>query len=276
MDLNLDSIDWEAKIIEYGLGAVKCLLIIIIGFWIVRILSKLFVKAMNSRDIDAALVGFLQSIVSNGLKILVVVTAISMLGVKMTSFVAILGAAGLAIGLALSGTLQNFAGGILLLVLKPFTIGDAISAQGHLGKVKDIQIFVTTLLTPDNKTVLLPNGPLANGDITNFSTEAIRRVDMSMGISYNADIDHARKVLMEIMQNHPQILKEPVPFVVVTGHGASSIDLSVRAFCEQAEYWNVNFDVLEKAKKAFDREKIEIPFPQMVVHMEKETAQTDV
>lgn len=268
MSIDLNSIDWQAKIIEYGLGAVKCILIILIGFWIVKILTKLFTKALNSRSLDAALVGFLQSIVSNGLKILVVVTAISMLGVQMTSFIAILGAAGLAIGLALSGTLQNFAGGILLLVLKPFKLGDVISAQGHMGKVKDIQIFMTTLLTSDNKTVLLPNGPLANNDITNFSTEEIRRVDMSMGISYNADIDHAREVLLGIMKDHPNILEEPSPLVVVTAHGASSVDLSVRAFCNQSEYWNVYFDVLEKAKKAFDRENIEIPFPQMVIHTE--------
>ena len=192
-----------------------------------------------------------------------------MFGVPMTSFIAILGAAGLAVGMALSGTLQNFAGGAMILLFKPFKVGDLITAMGHTGHVKEIQIFVTKLLTPENKTAIIPNGPLSNGDILNFSEQGKIRVDLTMGIGYGEDISKAKNALLEVMNAHPKVLKDPAPFVGVAELGDSSVNLAVRPHSTPEDYWDVYFDISQSGKEALDAAGIEIPFPQMDVHQKK-------
>jgi small conductance mechanosensitive channel len=189
-----------------------------------------------------------------------------MIGVEMTSFIALLGAAGLALGMALSGTLQNFAGGVMLLFFKPFKVGDLIESQGHIGTVKEIQIFVTMLLTPENKTVFLPNGAVSNNEITNYATQGKIRVDLVVGISYNDSIDKAKSIIAELMSAHKYIISEPKAFVGVLELGDSSVNLAVRPYCKPQDYWKVYFELLEQIKLALDENGIEIPFPQRVVH----------
>jgi small conductance mechanosensitive channel len=251
---------------DYGVPLVKAILVLIVGLWVIKIISKFFGRYMQKSKLDDSLSAFLVSIVSNLLKVLLLISVLGMLGVEMTSFIALLGAAGLAIGMALSGTLQNFAGGVMLLIFKPFKIGDLITAQGHTGVVKEIQVFVTTLLSPQNKTILLPNGPLSNGDITNFTTEGLIRVDLAMGIGYGENIKAARSALIPVMENHPLVLKDPAPFVGVSELGDSSVNLAVRPHCRPEHYWDVYFDIYEQGKEALDAAGIEIPFPQMDVH----------
>jgi len=190
-----------------------------------------------------------------------------MVGIQTTSFVAILGAAGLAVGLALQGTLGNFAGGVLILLFKPYKVGQLIEAQGHIGWVHEIQIFVTILTTPENKTVIIPNGAISNGNITNYSTLGKIRIDMVFGISYGSDIKKAKTVLENVMKEHPKALKDPAPFVGVLALGDSAVNLAVRPYSAPEDYWDVYFDVYEKGKIALDEASISIPFPQMDVHM---------
>ena len=190
-----------------------------------------------------------------------------MLGVQMTSFVAILGAAGLAVGMALSGMLSNFAGGVMILIFKPFKAGDFIEAQGHMGTVSEIQIFNTILLTPDNKTIIIPNGGLSTGSMTNFSTEPQRRVDMTFGIGYGDDTAKAREVMMGLINADDRILKDPEPFVAVSELADSSVNFVVRVWCNAADYWGIYFDMQEKIYNTFNTEGLNIPFPQMDVHV---------
>jgi small conductance mechanosensitive channel len=192
-----------------------------------------------------------------------------MMGIEMTSFIAILGAAGLAVGMALSGTLQNFAGGVMILIFKPFKVGDFIDAQGYMGVVKEIQIFVTILTTPDNKTVIIPNGPLSNGSLTNFSTQPQRRVDWTFGIAYGDDYDTAKTMLLKMMDEDKRILKDPDPFVALGEMADSSVNLTVRAWVNASDYWDVFFDMNEKFYKNADKAGLSIPFPQMDVHLDK-------
>ncbi len=259
-------IDLKAIGLEYGIPLIKAILVLIIGLFIVKLITKGLKKSLHKRDMDPSLQSFLGSMVSTLLKVLVIISALGMLGVEMTSFIAILGAAGLAIGLALSGTLQNFAGGVMLLLFKPFKVGDLIQAQGHTGKVSDIMIFVTTLLSNDNKTIILPNGPLANGDIVNYTTATHRRVDLVIGIAYGEKIKDAKEVLMSVLKNHPKVLQDPAPFVGVLELADSSVNLAVRPFCDNKDYWEVYFDIYEQGKEALDAAGIEIPFPQIDVH----------
>ncbi|NND93318.1 MAG: mechanosensitive ion channel [Flavobacteriales bacterium] len=251
---------------EYGIPLIKAVLVLIIGLFVVKLLVKGISRMLKKRDMDASLQSFFLSLISTILKVLLLISVLGMLGIEMTSFIAILGAAGLAVGLALSGTLQNFAGGVMLLLFKPFKVSDKISAQGHTGVVKEIQIFVTTLLDAENKTIILPNGPLSNGDITNYSTEGLIRVDLTMGIGYGEDIKKARAVLMAVMESHPKVVNEPAPFVGVAELGDSSVNLAVRPHCHPDDYWDVYFDIYEQGKEALDAAGIEIPFPQMDLH----------
>lgn len=260
------AIDFKALALEYGLPLIKAIAVLIIGLFVIKLIMRGVRSMLSKQGMESSLESFIVSICSSILKVLLVISALGMLGVEMTSFIAILGAAGLAVGMALSGTLQNFAGGVMILLFKPFKIGDLISAQGHTGVVKEIQIFVTILLSPENKTIILPNGPLSNGDVTNFTTEGTIRVDLSMGIGYGDDIKKAKQVLMDVMTAHPKVLQDPAPFVGVVGHGGSSVDLAVRPFCKPEHYWDVYFDIYESSKEAMDAAGIEIPFPQMDVH----------
>ena len=207
------------------------------------------------------------SLIGWGLKALLFVSVIQMLGVATTSFVAVLGAAGLAVGLALQGTLANFAGGVLILLFKPYKVGDLIEAQGEFGSVKEIQIFTTVLLTPENKTAIVPNGAMANGNIINYSREGRIRVDLTVGISYDSDIRKAREVLLKVMADQPNVMKDPAPLVAVSNLNDSSVDLAVRPHCAPEHYWDVYFTTLEEGKLALDAAAITIPFPQRDVHI---------
>ena len=221
---------------------------------------------MAARDVDISLQKFLKDLLGILMKVALLIAVAGQLGIATTSFVAILGAAGLAVGLALQGSLANFAGGVLIMLFKPIKVGDLIEAQGYTGVVDAINIFVTTLNTPDNKRVFIPNGPLSNGSITNYSTIGKLRVDLVIGISYDADIKKAKSVIMEVMKNNPQVLQDPAPSVNVLELADSSVNLAVRPFATTADYWDVYFGVQEDAKIALDQAGIEIPFPQQVVH----------
>jgi small conductance mechanosensitive channel len=197
-----------------------------------------------------------------------VISALSIIGIEMTSFVAILGAAGLAVGMALSGTLQNFAGGVIILLLRPFKVGDFVEASGYTGTVDEIQIFHTTLKTPDNKTVILPNGPLASGSLINYSTEPTRRVDFTFGIAYGDDADNARSVLLTLIKADSRIMTDPEPNVFVGALADSAVNLSVRVWVRSEDYWPVFFDLTEKVYKVFPQSQLNFPFPQMDVHVQ--------
>jgi small conductance mechanosensitive channel len=254
-------------ILTYGLRLLGAVIALIIGFWLVKRFGKILNNFFEKRNIEPSLASFLRSFISMALKALVVISVLSMVGIEMTSFIAILGAAGLAIGLALSGTLQNFAGGVILLLLKPFKVGDFIEAQGFMGTVSEIQIFNTILRTPDNKVIIIPNGPLATNSLTNFSTMPTRRVDWVFGIAYGDSFPKAKSVLLKLLENDLRILKDPEPFIVLSKLNDSSVDLTVRVWVDSADYWAVFFEMQEKVYDTFAREGINIPFPQMDVHL---------
>lgn len=255
--------------IEYGPKLIGAILVWIIGSWIIKILLKSFTKVLNKQKTDDSLKPFLRSIVGVLLKVMLVISVLGMIGIQMTSFIAILGAAGLAVGMALSGTLQNFAGGVMILIFKPFKVGDVIEAQGHTGGVKEIQIFNTILKTPDNKTIIIPNGGLSNSSMVNYSTEELRRVDWTIGIGYGDDVDKARAVIQKMCDNDSRILKDPSVFIGVSALADSSVNFAVRAWVKASDYWDVFFNMNENVYKTFDKEGLNIPFPQMDVHLHK-------
>lgn len=257
---------------EHGPRVVGAFVVLIIGLYVAKVIEKVSSKMMRRSKVEESLLTFVRGLLGALLKTLVVITFLGMIGVQVTSFIAILGAVGLAVGMALSGTLQNFAGGVMILLFKPFKVGDLIDAQGHLGNVKEIKIFVTVLLTPDNKTVIIPNGPLSNGDLTNYTTEGKIRVDLEMGISYSGNIKTAKAALLEVMNAHPKVLQDPAPFVGVVGLGDSSVNLAVRPYSAPQDYWEVYFDIYEAGKLALDAAKVEIPFPQMDLHVKSAPA----
>ena len=253
--------------ITYGGKLLLALLTLIVGLWLIGKLNKGLNKLFKARDFDQTLQTFLSSLVGLTLKALLLISVISMVGVQMTSFIAILGAAGLAVGMALSGTTQNFAGGVMLLIFKPIKVGDYIEAQGHAGTVKEIQIFNTILNTPDKKTIIIPNGGLSTGSMINYSTEPVRRLAWTFGISYNDSIDKAREIIMEILNAEERIHQDPAPFVGLVNLGDNSVDLVTRVWVDAANYWPLFFEINEKVKKAFDAKGISIPFPQRDVHI---------
>ncbi len=245
------------------------LLTLVIGWFIIGFFSSWFAKMLKKRGVEASLHPFLSGLVSVGLKLLLLITVVSMIGVQVTSFIAILGAAGLAVGLALQGSLANFAGGVLILLFKPFKVGHFIDTGSHSGTVHEIRVLYTTLKTPDNKTVIIPNGDLANSSVTNFSLEEIRRVDFVFGIGYEDDIKKARKVIESVIKKDKRVLKDPGYQIVVGELGASSVDFTVRAWTKAEDYWSFFFDTQENVKLAFDREGISIPYPQQDIHIKK-------
>ena len=257
-----------ALITDYGPKVIGAIIFLIIGLWIIKRIVKGSTKLMHKRSLDASLIPFLGTLLDIILKVMLIISVAGVLGIQTTSFVAVLGAAGLAVGLALQGTLANFAGGVLILIFKPYRVGDLIEAQGELGSVKEIQIFVTILLTPENKTVIIPNGAISNGNITNYTREGMIRVDTTFGISYDSDIKKSKDILMKVMTDHPKVLADPAPFVGVAELADSSVNLAVRPFCDPADYWEVYFDVYEAGKIALDEAGITIPFPQVDVHMQ--------
>lgn len=272
MNLNIDQIFTylTQTVIEYGPKLIGAVIVFIIGKMIIKKLTNLFSRMMDKNGTDASLKPFLKSIINILLTVLLVISVLSMLGVAMTSFIAILGAAGLAIGMALSGTLQNFAGGVMILLFKPFKVGDLLDAQGHKGSVKEIQIFNTILTDLDNKTIIIPNGGLSTNSMVNYSTESTRRVDISVGIAYGENVENARKVLIELAKTDKRILTDPAPFIGVTELADSSVNLTFRLWVESADYWGVFFDMNEKVYETFGKSGVQIPFPQMDVHIQKE------
>jgi small conductance mechanosensitive channel len=241
----------------------------IIGFRVIKILLKLIRTILIKQKVAPAVRGFLNSLTSIALKVLILITVAITLGVPMTSFIAILGAAGLAIGLSLQGSLANFAGGVLILLFKPFKIGDYIATSSHSGTVEKIAIFNTTLITIDNKVVIIPNGNLSNKEITNYTAKKTRRLDLVFGVSYDDDLQKVRGILEKIVKADKRIVKDPKPLIVVGELGESSVNFFVRSWCKTEDYWDIKFDLLEKVKLEFDKEKISIPYPQMDIHMKK-------
>tara|TARA_B110000908_G_scaffold51481_1_gene62781 strand:- start:2027 stop:2857 length:831 start_codon:yes stop_codon:yes gene_type:complete len=268
--LGINTGSLTALLIDVGIRIAITLAILIIGFWIAKVLSKAIVKVLKKRGADDSLVSFIRSLTSIGLKVLVLITAMSELGVEMTSFVAILGAAGLSIGLAFSGTLSNFAGGVMILLFKPFKVGDYVNMQGEEGTVKEILIFNTILTTLDNKIIILANGAVANGTVTNFTKAEKRRVDWVFGIAYGDDLKVAKVLLDKFISEDERILKEGANFIGVGELGDSSVNITVRAWVKTEDYWNVFFTMNERVYNEFGDAGLSIPFPQMDVHMQKE------
>lgn len=270
-ELSADALKYKDYLIDfimdYGPKLIGAVLVLIFGFWVVKMLTKGFDNLMVRSKLDDSLRPFLRSLVSTLLKVLLAISIMGMLGIEMTSFIAILASAGLAVGLALSGTLQNFAGGVMILIFKPFKVGDFIDAQGHSGTVKEIQIFVTILNTPDNITIIIPNGGLSNNSMINYSSRSTRRVDWTVGVAYGESVEKVRKVIRKLIDDDPRILDDPASFIKVGELADSSVNFTVRGWVKADDYWDVFFDMNEKIYTTFDREGISIPFPQMDVHM---------
>jgi small conductance mechanosensitive channel len=272
--LNIDIVSkyWDYftnVLLEFSPRLISATILFFIGWWAINLIKKLIVRVMIKREMEPTLTKFLADILIWTLKILLFVTVISRLGVENSSFVAIIGAAGLAIGLSLQGSLSNFAGGVLIIMFKPFKLGDYIEAQGVAGTVKQIQIFVTQLATVDNQFIFIPNGVLSNGTITNFTYATNRRADLTIGISYSSNIKKAKEIILEIMNNHPLVLKDPAPIVLVKDLAESSINLAVRPWAELPNFFDMRSEILEAIKNAFDSEGIGIPFPQRDVHIKQ-------
>ncbi len=248
---------------------IYALLFYLVGRFIVNKLLKGFSKILEKRDSNPSLNTFLVGLVKAILYVSLFIGIATILGVPMSSFLAILGAAGLAIGLALQGSLSNFAGGVLILLFKPFKVGDVITGQGHTGTVSKIDILYTHMLTFDNKEIIIPNGNLANSDVVNISAMPTRRMDINVGVSYDTDLKKARQAIFEILKNDSRVHAEPEPVVWLNNFGDNSLDLVVRAWTDSGDLWPVYFDTMEKIKETFDSKQIEIPFPQRVVHQAK-------
>lgn len=267
MVLDIDSIrEMVANFaVLYGFKLLVAIFILIIGTWIIRRLKLLINSIMLRKGVDESLRPFLTSILNISLWVLLIVLVIAQLGVEMTSFIAVLGSAGLAIGLALQGSLSNFAGGVLILTIKPFRVGDYIEAQGQGGTVKLINIFNTVLKTADNKTIYMPNGPLASTVVVNYSVESTRRVELLFTLSVNNDIGKVRQLLQQLVTEDERIMAEPAPVIVVTNFAEHSITISTRIWCKREDYWSLFWDMNERAKDAFEKNNIALPVPKREV-----------
>ena len=251
-------------IVEYGPKIIGAILIWIIGSWVIKLLLKGLRKALNQGDYDESLKKFLLNLVKWIFKIVLIIVVLGTMGVETTSFAAVIAAAGLAIGLALQGSLGNFAGGVLIMLFKPFKIGDLIEAQGEIGVVKEIEIFTTKLIGLSNKEIIIPNGALSNGNILNYTSEGTRRVDLVFGVGYDSDIKATKSVFEKVLSNHPKILKDPAPTIALSELADSSINFVVRPWCKSEDYWDVYFGVTEQVKEALDEAGIDIPYPHTV------------
>lgn len=267
--LGIESGSISKLLLDIGARLAITVVILVVGFWLAKQLSKGFKKVLARRDTDESLTTFLTSLSSIGLKVLVIISAITQLGVEMTSFVALLGAAGLAIGMAFSGTLSNFAGGVIILLLKPFKVGDYIETQGEEGVVKEVQIFNTILSTLDNKIIILANGAVANDTIINYTKADKRRVDWSFGIAYGDDLKVAKELFTRFIKEDARVMQNEANFVSIGELGDSSVNLSVRAWVKPEDYWDVFFAMNERVYTEFGDAGLSIPFPQIDVHMQK-------
>ena len=254
-------------LVPLGLKILAAIVVLFLGRWVIKLIKKWMANGLMSRHGDATLHSFLSHLISVLLYFFLIMAIVGILGINTSSLVALLASAGLAVGMSLGGTLQNFAGGVLLIMFRPFKVGDFIAAQGYEGKVNEIQIFNTHILTVDNKEVILPNGALATGVLTNYSKQETRRVDWVFSIAYGDDYDKAKAVLGRLLADDQRILKEPVPFIELGNLNSSSVDITVRAWVNSADYWAVFFSMNEKVYKAFANEGLNIPFPQVDVHM---------
>ena len=249
---------------NYGPKILMAIILWLVGLWVIKVLRKATGKVLDKGNYDASLKKFLLNLLNWSLKIVLIVVVLGTLGIETTSFAAILAAAGLAVGLALQGSLANFAGGVLIMIFKPMKIGDLIEAQGEIGVVKEIEIFTTRLIGLSNKEIIIPNGALSNGNIINYTTQGTRRVDLVIGVSYDADIKQTKDLLMSQLTNHPKVLKDPVPTVSVLELADSSVNFAVRPWCNSEDYWAVYFEITENSKLALDAAGIEIPYPHRV------------
>lgn len=256
-------------LVPLGIKLVVAFLIFFVGRWLVKVIKNSLHRMMERRKTDVSLRSFLDSLISVLLNFILIIIIISVLGINTSSLVALLASAGLAVGMALSGTLQNFAGGVVIMIFRPFKVGDYISAQGQEGTVKEIQIFNTIIKTLDNKIITIPNGILSTGIMTNFGKEETRRVDWTFSISYGDDYDKAKAVLKNLCNDDTRILKNPEVFIELAKLNSSSVDITVRAWVKSADYWNVFFSMNEKVYKTFPAEGLNLPFPQMDVHVKQ-------
>lgn len=271
MDMNqvLEKV-WELVTL-YGLKVIAAIAIFIVGRWVAKTLANVVRKMLRSADLDQTLRRFVANMAYIVLLAFVVLAALSQLGIQTTSFIALLGAAGLAVGLALQGSLSNFAAGLLMILFRPIRVGDYIEAAGTAGTVEEIAIFTTTLVTPDNKTVIIPNSGLTGGNIVNWTVKGTRRVDLVMGIGYDDDIDKAKQIMTDVVVNDPRVLKDPAPKIAMIELADSSVNFVVRPWVKVSDYWDVYMDTHEAVKKAFDANGIGIPFPQRDVHLYQHT-----
>ena len=259
----------QTLLIEYAVNFTAALLTLLIGWFVANLLTGGLTRLMKSRNLDATITDFIGHLVRYAILAFVVIAALSRIGVQTASFVAIIGAAGLAVGLALQGSLANFAAGVLIILFRPIKAGEFVEVAGTAGVVQTVQIFSTVLTSGDNKMVVVPNGAILNGTITNYSRMETRRVDMSFGIDYGSDLRIAKQVLERLVAEEPRILKEPGATIAVAALGESAVNIVVRPWVKTADYWGVWFDFHEQVKLAFDAEGIKIPFPQLALHMQK-------
>ncbi len=270
--MNLDFAKYQDLAIQYGTKFLIAIVLLYIGWKVIGMITKMVTKALDRAKLDATLQPVIASTFSMLLKIMLLIAVASTLGVQATSFVAVLGALTLAIGMAWQGSLGNLAGGVLILFFRPMEVGDYIKAQGVEGFVKEIQLFTTVIETPDKSTIYLPNGTLANGNIENVSQVGQVRLHLPVGISYDADIKQARKILMQVLKNNSMVLQDPAPSVAVVNLGDSSVDLDLRPWCEPGNAPAVTVNILEEAKIALDEANISIPYPHQVVYMHNENS----
>ena len=266
-------IDWinnnQGMLIEYSIKVIIAIVIMVVASIASRVLTGVMRKGMTKRDVDGAVIGFLSAIIKSLIFIAALMVALNQVGVETTSFIAILGAAGLAIGLALQGSLSNIASGVLLIMFRPMRAGEYVECGGTAGTVEEINIFQTILKTPDRKVVYVPNSQVIGSAIVNYNREDIRRIDLVIGVSYSANLQHTKKVLMEELEKDERILEDPAPVVTVTALNSSSVDFNVRPWTKTEDHWPTRWDLLERIKDRLDEEGIGIPFPQMDVHMHK-------
>lgn len=269
MDISMQK-TWELVIellTVYGLKVVAAIAILVVGRWLAKLFKRIFKKIMTSRNVDVTITSFVGSLTYYLLLAIFVIAALGQLGIQTTSFIAVLGAAGLAVGLALRESLANFAAGFMMILFRPFKVGDYIEGAGTAGTVDKIHIFNTQLKTPDNKIVIVPNANLTSGNITNYSATGTRRVDMTFGISYDDDIDKAKAIIAEMINADERVLPDPVPLIAVSALADSSVNIVARPWVNSSDYWGLFFELTEKIKKRFDAEGISIPFPQRDVHI---------
>lgn len=269
-DLEILLVQIRGYVLDYGIDLLGAVLTLIFGAWLIKRVVRGVGKRVSKTSVDPMIIPTINGVVKIALWAALIIAVVNQIGISTSGFLAVFGAAGLAVGLALQGSLSNFAGGILLLTLKPFKAGDFVEVNGQSGTIHGVSMINTTLKTPDNKTIFLPNGAVAGANITNYTMEQRRRWDKVFGIGYGDDFEKAKKIIMDFLEADERVHKDPAPFVRVGNLGDSSVDITVRAWVDTAEYWNVNFDMIEKVKKEFDKQGVSIPFPQRDVHIYNE------